>query len=74
MLFLRNLNLTFLFISIISARVSTWMARYRNRATPHLAPPDPTARGVRIPTERDIRLSNWRVYSVGGGEARKGKE
>ena len=73
-LFLRNLNKMFLFISISSVHVSTSMARYWNKATPHLVPPDPTSRGDRIPTERERSLSNWMVYSAGGGEARKGTE
>ena len=50
------------------------MARYRDKAPPHLVSPDLTARGVRMPTERERRLSNRRVYNVGVSEARKGKE
>ena len=73
-LFLSNLNLNFLFVSIISVRFSTYMVWYRNRATPHLAPPHPTAQEIRIPIERYRRLINWRVYSVVGGDALKGTE
>ena len=68
------MNLTFLFISIISVRVSTYMARYCNKDPPNLSPPDPTEQVVRMPTEREIRLSNWRISSMGGGEARNRKE
>ena len=73
-LFLPNLNLIFLFILIISARVSTYMVRYQDKDPPHLVPLDLTVRGVRMPTDREIRLSNRRVHSVGVREARKGKE
>ena len=50
------------------------MERYRNTAPPHLDPPNPTNGGVRILTERDRRLTNWRVLYVGDGEASKEKE
>ena len=73
-LFLRNLNITFLLLLIIHVRVSTYMTRYRNKDLPQLAPQDPTARRTRISIERGKRLSNRRVLCVGGGEARKGKE
>ena len=50
------------------------MVWYGNKSPPHLVPPDLTARGVRMPTESEIRISNRRVLCVGGGEAGKGKE
>ena len=50
------------------------MARYKNKAQTHLDTPDPTAQAVNITTEKDRRLSNWRLSCVGGWEASKGKE
>ena len=44
-----------------------------NKATPHMAQPDPTERGVIMLTERDIILIDHRVSCVGGREASKGK-
>ena len=49
------------------------MARYQNKTPPHLSPMDETEQGVRIPIYTEKRLSNWKVSSVGGVEARKGK-
>ena len=48
------------------------MTRDRNKSPSHLATLEPTARGVRIPIEREIGISDWRVSCVGGGEASKG--
>ena len=50
------------------------MARYRNKAPLHLAPPDPTVLGCRMPKEREISIINCRVSCVGGGEDGKGGE
>ena len=44
------------------------------KAPPHLSPPDLKARGFNMLTEREIRISNWRILCVRGGEASKGKE
>ena len=45
-----------------------------NKAPPHLDPLDPAVQGVRIPTEREISITNRRVLYVGGEEASKEKE
>ena len=50
------------------------MERYQNKAPSHLAPPDPTAQGIKMPTLRERRLSNCRVLCVRCGEARKWKK
>ena len=50
------------------------MARYRNKAPPHLAPPEPKTQGVRIPTDRERIINNRRVSYMEGVEAITGKE
>ena len=50
------------------------MARYMNKDPQHLDPPHLRSRGVRMPTEREIRLTNRRMSYVWGGEASKVKE
>ena len=50
------------------------MAWYRNKASPHLAPPDPTARVLSMPTDRERSISKWSVFYVGFGEDSRGGE
>ena len=47
------------------------MVWYRNKAPLHLDLTDPTAQGSRTPKKREIRITTWRVFYVGGGWASK---
>ena len=66
-LFICNFNLIFLYIGYLHPC-------FHLDSPTHLAPPEPTAQGVRMPTYRERRISNRRVLWVGVGEAHKGKE